>query len=189
MLYPQESKQIYYHILEGSPYLLADERCKKKLLDMTFDLYRRSGWRLYAFCVTDSAVHLLSVTGRHTIREECLQQAADEFISWCGEHPDIWAGNSLTLRTRKVCEVRNMEEVAWHCRNIHRIPLELGYVEQISDYWWSSYITYIESFSWEMVDCHAFSLYLSSDVGEARHKMKKFHASLELPTIYITKPF
>lgn len=187
MVYMTASEQVYYHILEGSPLLFADERCKKKLLDLTFDRYRQLGWRLYAFCVTDSAAYFLSVTGRHGFKGEYLQYVADEFLTWCGESPDIWIGNSISLRARVIREIKSMEEIVECCRLIHRVPLELGYVERLSDYWWSSYITYMETYSWELVDCHAVFVYFSLNSGVARYRIRKFHAFCELPTIYITE--
>ena len=42
-------KKIYYHILKGSRYILADERNKKKLLDIVLGIYQENDWSICAF--------------------------------------------------------------------------------------------------------------------------------------------
>ena len=189
MSHPMESEQTYYHILEGSPFLFADERCKKRLLDIVFELYRLRDWRLYAFCVTDSTAYFLSVTaGRSRIGED-LQKVTDEFLRWSAGAEDIWLGASKEILVRRMKEPKSMEDIVRLCRQIHRIPLELGYVEQVQDYWWSSYPTYTGSFLWDVVDCHEVLRQFSVNPDLAKSRFRKFHSSFELPTLYITRPF
>ena len=97
MQYQIESEPVYFHILQGSPFLLTDERCKKKLLDLVFDQYHRLGWRSYAFCVTDSVIYMLSVTSGHSFKEEYLQRAADTFLSWNALQKNIYTASSAII--------------------------------------------------------------------------------------------
>ena len=72
-------------------------------------------------------------------------------------------------------ELDSLREIAARCRQIHRLPLEKGYVSRLDDYWWSSYITYAGEYDWEMVDCRIFSLYFSANPEVARRRLVKFH--------------
>ena len=189
MSHPIESEHTYYHMLEGSPFLFADERCKKRLLDAVVEVYRLRTWRLYAFCVTDNTAYFLSVTAGRPRIGEALQKVAEEFMRWSAGVDDIWLGASKEIKVRRIEGPESMEEVVRRCCQIHRIPLELGYVEQVQDYWWSSYPTYMGSFLWDVVDCHAVLRQFSADPELAKSRFRKFHRSFELPTLYITRPF
>ena len=51
--------KIYYHILQGSRYTFADERNKKKLLDIVIATQDQEKWYIYAFCITDDKAYFL----------------------------------------------------------------------------------------------------------------------------------
>lgn len=186
---PVEQEHVYCHILKGSPFIFADERCKKKLLDLTLDLFRRHQWRLYAFCVTDSKAYFLSAAEGNSSCGEFLQRAIDDFLCWNICEPGIWSGDSPDLCLEELQKRCTAEELVNCCCALHHIPKELNYVQQIQDYWWSSYHTYIGSFEWKAVDCQKILLYFSDSPRLARIQLRKFHSSFESPTLYITKAF
>lgn len=189
MLYPAKSEQVYYHTLEGSPLIFSDERSKKKLLDLILDLYRHQGWSLYAFCVTDSKAHFLSVTDRNSDYEANIQRSISEFLDWDASTPGIWNGDSPRLTLAATQKMSTMDEILHCCRVIHRLPVELNYVKQIQDYWWSSYNTYTGNFDWCAVDCRKILEYFDTDPETAVSRLRKFHSSFEVPTLYITNTF
>lgn len=189
MLYPVKAEQVYYHTLAGSPLIFSDERSKKKLLDLVFDLYRQQGWRLYAFCITDSKAYFLSATDGCSDYGENMQRTISEFLGWDARTADIWNGDSPTLQLDAVQRVNTMDEILYCCRVIHRLPLELNYVKQIQDYWWSSYNTYTGNFDWCAVDCRRILEYFDTDPETAVSRLRRFHSSFEVPTLYITNTF
>ncbi len=80
-----------------------------------------------------------------------------------------------TMFSGRIKKLDTLAEIAKCCRMIHRIPLEEGYVSRIRDYWWSSYLTYLGSYDWGIVNCQVFFLYFSADTELARKKFKQFH--------------
>lgn len=188
-------RKVFYHVLEGSPYLLADERDKRRLLDILFDIEREEGWLIYAFCITDdSAYFIIEADGSGTVRRG-MQRLACRFQQpvRAGQRPKgrpakEYPQGGFSLKDRppedrpEVClsirtlrELSSLSEIASCCRQIHRLPLEEGYVSRIGDYWWSSYITYTGEYNWALVDCQVVSLYFSADPDVARSRLRKFH--------------
>lgn len=70
-----------------------------------------------------------------------------------------------------------MSEFARRCRAVHRLPLSLGYVRRIGDYWWSSYQNYQQGYHWGMVDCSVLLQFFSSDPQEAFHRLRLHHGA------------
>lgn len=175
------SRKVCYHIMEGSRYIFADERNKKKLLDIILAVQRAEGWRIYAFCITDDRAYFMVeasgkkavLAGMHRAEELFLQVLCRS--DW---NPEGIAVPELSGSVRK--EILSLEDIALCCRKIHRIPLEEGYVHRIMDYWWSSYVTYIGDYDWKLVDCHVLFLYFSVDVDAARRMLQQYHHKILL---------
>ena len=77
--------KVYYHVMKGSRYILADERNKKKLLDTVFHIYQENRWRMYAFCVTDDSAHFMAEAETYQAVRRETGRACDEFFQRCGE--------------------------------------------------------------------------------------------------------
>lgn len=181
MKYQLEEEPVYFHVLEGSPYLLADERCKKKLLDFVFDQYYYLGWRLYAFCVTDCSVYLLTVTAGHSFNEQYLEKIIELFLNWGTSNKELYLGDQVSFVVKYKKRLSDMDEVVNCCAQIHLVPVAIGVVGQPEDYWWSSYKTYLGEFDWQMVDCHGILFYFSLNSVLAKRRIRKFHENMELP--------
>ena len=179
-----EAAQI--HILKGSTFLFSDERYKKKLLDLIFEQYRRNKWSLLAFCVTDSMVYLLSVTNKGLTIREKLRETADEFLKWTSSEESLWYGNSKEIKVIEAEKLLALDDIVNCCCCIHYVPVHMGYTTEMCDYWWSSYNTYMGSYIWETVDCHAVFFYFSMNSIWARDKLRKYHGSLKFPVLYKT---
>lgn len=171
----KKARKIFYHVVEGSRYLLADERDKKKFLDILFTIEKEEGWLIYAFCLTDDCAYfVIEADGTGSVRRG-VQRAANRFLSRYRAdslHPDR---REAVLKSDTLRELDSLWEIAACCRQIHRIPLEKGYVSRLNDYWWSSYITYAGEYEWDLVDCRILFLYFSANPEVAKRRLLKFH--------------
>lgn len=175
MPYQKEIRKVYYHVLEGSRYIFADERNKKKLLDIVLDVQIEEGWMNYAFCVMDDRAYFVTeAAGRRAVHRGVQKMECRFLDIWREYAPNLWC-NAPVLREGVIEELSSLPEIAVRCRQIHRLPLDGGYVSRIEDYWWSSYITYTGIYEWGMVDCRSLSLYFSADQETARKKLKCYH--------------
>ncbi len=171
----QRARKIYYQILEGNRCLLADERDKKRFLDILSSVETEEEWLIYAFCLTDDrAYFVIEANGISSVRRGVLR-AAGEFLRRYRADPSHSEAKELFLRSEDLKALDSLGEIAARCRQIHRLPLEKGYVSRLGDYWWSSYITYAGEYSWKIVDCRIFSLYFSANPEVAKRRLLQFH--------------
>ena len=175
MSYCKKARRIFYHVLEGSRYLFADERDKRRLLDLLFDAEKEEEWLIYAFCVTDHCAYLVvEADGAASLRRGS-RKAMNRFLAAYRRDPYHPKHCEVTLGIHVLRELGSLGEIAECCRQVHRLPLEKGYVRRLDDYWWSSYITYAGEYAWDLVDCRIFSLCFSADPETARQRLVKFH--------------
>lgn len=175
MSYCKKARKIFYHVLEGSRYLFADERDKKSFLDLLFDIEKEEEWLIYAFCVTDNCAYFVIEADSAGSVRRGAQQAVNEFLAVYRTDPRRPKSREATLKSDVPKELSSLGEIAECCRKIHRLPLEKGYVSRLDDYWWSSYITYAGEYAWNLVDCRTLSLCFSADPETARRRLVKFH--------------
>ncbi len=170
-----KSGKVYYHVLKGDRFVFADERNKKRLLDIVAELQQKHQLMIYAFCLTDdSAYFILEAAGRYSL-EHMTREAAVRFRRQCRYgRPPGWSGGR-GLPRYSASELGSLREIVVRSREIHRIPLEQGYVRCIGDYWWSSYISYTGSYDWDLVDCRILLLYFSADREVARQRLERYH--------------
>ncbi len=164
MLNPTWEKEVYYWVLEGSRYLFADEVKKKLFLDRICEAYRGADWLVYAFCLMDDRAYFVIETDEMDSVAKSLLVKTENLFEQPGQ-----------LVSGQIRRLDSLTEIAAYCRMIHLIPLAEGYVSRIRDYWWSSYLTYLGDYDWEMVNCQVFLLYFSADTELARKKFKQFH--------------
>lgn len=175
MAYCKKARKIFYHELEGSRYLFADERDKKRLLDILFAVEKEEEWLVYAFCITDNCAYfVIEADGVSSVRRG-IHCAVGRFLSRYRKDPSHPKSREAVLKGDTLKELDSLGEIASICRQIHRLPLEKGYVSRLDDYWWSSYITYAGEYEWELVDCRTFSLCFSANPETARKRLVKFH--------------
>lgn len=172
MLHLENNRKIWHHIIQGSHYLFADERNKKRLLDLVLEVQKKKGWKIYAFCLTDHKAYFIIEAEQEEEITCGIRQIKEKFLAKCRKN--MWAQPVARLEFVSN-ELRTFQEVADCFRRIHRIPLEMGYVDRIGDYWWSSYITYMGNYEWSLVDCERILLHFSDDPQAARRKLRVFH--------------
>ncbi len=162
--------------MKGERYIFADERNKKKLLDIVLDIQLTEGWRIYAFCITDDRAYFIVEAASKSSVLDGMSRAAESYLCFCKDtvwNRESFAAGKLSGGTSK--ELQSLQDIAALSRKIHRIPLEEGYVSRIGDYWWSSYITYMGNYDWKLVDCSVLFLYFSMDLEVARHRLQQYH--------------
>lgn len=173
-------EHIYCYVLQGNLNILADERDKKLLLDIVLGIQLAEQFRLYAFCITDESVHLLlgglekpalSCAAKRMITDFGTQRIKDRQIK-----PQRRTGECLTVTEKRM--LRSVAEIKEKCREIHLLPLKLGYVTDIRNYWWSSYRTYLGYYHWNQVDCSVILQMFASDRESAVRRFRKYHESL-----------
>ena len=175
MSYGKKARRIFYQVLEGSRYLFADERDKKKFLDILFAVEKEEEWLIYAFCITDHCAYFVVEADGVSSVKRGTHGVAGEFLDLYRRDPSHPKSRETALKTDTLKELDSLGEIASCCRQVHRIPLEKGYVSRLDDYWWSSYITYAGEYKWELVDCRTFSLCFSANPETARRRLVKFH--------------
>jgi REP element-mobilizing transposase RayT len=162
--------------MKGNRYIFADERIKKKLLDIVLDIQLAESWSIYAFCITDDRAYFMIEAVDHASVKNGMRKVADLFFKLYGNSAWIpYSTRRTDLSTGSEKELRSLQDIAVCCRQIHRIPVEKGYVNRIHDYWWSSYNTYIGNYVWKMVDCRIVLLYFSLDPETARRRLQQYH--------------
>lgn len=174
MLHQKESERVYYHVLEGSRFIFADEINKKKLLDIVLDVQKREEWRIHAFCLTDDSAHFVTETTRSGLCRG-MADASREYLHEFRKRTTLPGDMEPGLYAGGTRELDSLQNIAFCCREIHRLPLERGYVRRLDDYWWSSYITYAGIYDWAMVDCRTVLVYFSANPDTARRKLQRFH--------------
>ena len=145
---------VYCYVMKGSTLLLADERNKKHLLDLLLCAHRACSCPVYAFCVTDDAAYFITEAEDMYTLQMLQERVTERFWKIYEGFPDT--EGTRWLRAQRIEAIRSMSEFARRCRAVHRLPLSLGYVRRIGDYWWSSYQNYQQGYHWGMVDCSVF---------------------------------
>ena len=167
--------KIYYHILQGSRYTFADERNKKKLLDTVLATQDQEKWCIYAFCITDDKAYFLMGVNEEQNFLLGLQKITEQFTQYSNANRNRFWQAEVPVLSFYIEELYSAEDLVVYCRKVHHVPLEKGYVEHLADYWWSSYITYIGIYAWEMVEEGTLLLHFSPDEELARRKFRQYH--------------
>ncbi len=167
----------YYYVLQGRPNVLADERDKKKLLDIVLGVQQAHELELYAFCITNEEICLMLGAETQAEINKGIRQLISEFAlrQIDGRKPAGGRGSGEKLTVVQKRKLRSQQEVRIQCRAIHTLPVSKGYVTQVKDYWWSSYQTYLGYYDWEQVSCSAVLRMFSDDAAAARRQLRRFH--------------
>ncbi|MDO4297005.1 MAG: hypothetical protein Q4C59_00845 [Lachnospiraceae bacterium] len=190
MAHLDTNRHIYYYVLQGNSNILSDERDKKKLLDIILSVRRERDFELYAFCLTDEEVFLLTGAKRQAKLDRAVRVISAEYAAYYVDK-HIYAKNAAysgvksaaTLQDRRVYgletvwkeRLNHMQEVRDKCRAIHCIPVERGYAGRIRDYWWSSYRSYLGYYEWKDLDMLPMLQLFAPEPEKARRQLRRFH--------------
>ncbi len=169
---------IYYYVLKGNQNILADERDKKRLLDIVLEVHQ--GHSICAFCVTDEEAVFLECAGDIRKIREKARRVTESFEAYLDKRSekDMRADQGLALTELQELPT-GIESVLEYVRRIHRLPVKLGYVCRISDYWWSSYPAYTGVYQWEVVDQEFLLSFFDQNEEKARRKLRRFHQAAD----------
>ncbi|MCD7954870.1 MAG: hypothetical protein LUG93_03765 [Lachnospiraceae bacterium] len=168
-------KKVYCYTLEGSRYLFADERVKMHLIDLISEIHRRDGWLLFTFCILDDSASFIIGADKISAVVRTLQTTVRRHLWQPPEFRQV--RESRMELSGQVEKLSTMAEIIFRSREIHRLPLEQGYVYALEDYWWSSYPTYTGLHIWEMVDRRVLSMAFSPDPIIARRQLERFNTA------------
>lgn len=164
---------VYYYCLKFNSKRLADERDKKKFLDLVLRRQRENRVQLFAFAVLDDEVHFAAGLPEQLCGSGSLYR-------WCegccpAERKRI---KEADPGKAEIAPVETMEELLRICLDIHLLPVRHGYVKLASDYWWSSLKTYRGTYLWENVNEEPLLRYLDSDVEAGRRRFIRLHQEI-----------
>jgi len=167
-------KKVYRYTMEGSRYLFADERVKMHLIDLVGELHHRDGWLLFTFCILDDSAYFILGTEKISSVVRTIQSTVRKRL-WQPSELQAVREARMDL-SGQVEKLETLTAIADCSREIHRLPLERGYVRSLEDYWWSSYPTYTGLHVWGMVDRRFLSMAFSPDPAVARSQLEQFHS-------------
>lgn len=183
MTHLSENHSVCYYVLEGTRYLFADERNKKKLLDIVRTVQKVQDWHIYAFCLMDDDAYFIIEAEQSGQVCTDIRLIGAAFLEECRSRPwsPLQADVSVTSS-----QLASMEEVVCCCRDIHLLPCRMGRVRRIIDYWWSSYITYAGVYDWGMVDQSWLAGCFGVSAGNLQREFRRFHSGKECSLLYKT---
>ena len=169
--------KVYHDVLWAKKQPFADERDKKKLLELVAEQKKERKLDIFAFCVTDEECHFL-VSGDS---ESDLSQAAVSVIDQFSTYYETCHNgeNMCLVRENRSQKLMDLEELIEDCCRTHKIATEQKLAEKPEDYWWSSLGEYRRSYPiWESVVNPRFVLdYLDGNRTRALGKFLKLHRS------------
>ncbi len=178
-----ENHSVCYYVLEGSRYLFADERNKKKLLDIVRAVQRVQDWHIYAFCLMDDDAYFIIESKQGSQVCTDIRLIVASFLDECGSC--LWSPRQAGVSVIS-SQLASMEEIAYRCRDIHLLPCRRGRVQRVIDYWWSRYITYAGVYDWGMVDQSWLADCFGGSAANLQREFRRFHSDKECSLLYKT---
>ena len=174
-----DKMKVCHDVLRAENQPFADERDKKKFLDLVEEQKKEKELDIFAFCVTDEECHFL-VLGDS---ERKLAEAADAVVkNFAAHYSAHHKGEEVQLvRKNKSRELMDHEELIESCRRIHMIAIEQKLALKPEDYWWSSLGEYrkLPPRQRDMVNTGVILKYLDRNRNRALGKFLKLHRSNE----------
>lgn len=169
-------RQVFYEILRADDQPFADERDKKKFLDLIIEVKKRVHVDIFAFCITDEEGHFLVSNRSARILALAEQDLLQSFSSYYGKrYQKTYKGLTREMRFRKYM---TDEEIMYSCLKLHLIPMKRKLARSLEDYWWSSYMDYWKQYKRGIVNTDLVLRYLDPDCGRAVRKFVNLHHTL-----------
>lgn len=169
-----KKKLIFYEIVKGEEQPFADERDKKKFLDLLLEVKQRKGITVLAFCITDGEGHFLLEAEKEQKIKEAEQQLIEKYHSYYTEHYQ----RSCKQMAGEVQFQKEMteKELLECCLELHLIPMKRKLVKVPEAYWWCSFVDYRRKHCrQEIVNTEFLLKYLDSDRKQAIRKFVSLH--------------
>ena len=134
---------VYHVMLRGinRQNIFEDEEDRLKFLEVLKECKKKSGFRLFAYCLMGNHIHLLLKAEKEEL-EQIFRRIGSSYVYWY---------NSKYSRTGHLFQDRYKSEPVEDdgyfltvLRYIHQNPQKAGLCRKLSDYQWSSYRDYID---------------------------------------------
>ncbi len=175
------TKEIYYAELTVSAEVFANEWDKRILLAILEKLRKTFDFELYAFCILNDRIRLL--TGGLRLKASTLRHMLATLLEryvWkteqIGEY-DILP--SLTAVRACMIRIEGERDAIDVLRYIHLSPSSEGYALTAGDYWWTSFSSYRGRYCWPMVDAEAVMQVLERQDRQAVRSLLEYHRRAE----------
>lgn len=176
-------RQVVYSVLQFGSRLLWDECYRKDYIGSIGEIKQQQGFEVYAFSVFNDRVYMLTGRfGEYTMSEACTDQMRilQHFLDK-GKVPvsdlDLFEnGSGIKV---KICPMKSSRDVVRSVIHIHLVSMNLGYVRQAGDYWWSSVQTYRKRYTWKIVDLFPVLDAISFDRDHSRRVLLRKQGDME----------
>lgn len=137
----KSNSNVYHIVLRGinRQVIFNDDEDRKRFI-FTLKRYKdKSEYKIFAYCIMSNHVHLLLKAGKEPL-ETIIRRIAGSFVYWYNSKYER-IGNLFQDRFKSE-PVEDDNYMLTVMRYIHQNPLKAGMVENIEDYYWSSYNDY-----------------------------------------------
>ena len=175
----QEKVRFYKALLRYGKKVFANEVDKRRLLAILSTCLIKRGCELLAFALMDDELIMLlcapegdpgSIPGMlNEIRSEYRKYGA------CFIENGSLTETGSTMKESSGWEPVDENEVAACCNYIHREPKQQGYVRDVRDFWWSSYISYMGRYEWHFLNILRCLSRISSSPEKALKTLQRSH--------------
>lgn len=192
----EAGKTSYYRAsIEANHKIFADEVVKHKVLALLWEETIEQNYEVVAFTLLDDQLQLVLAkhgadnanagkaeeaantegTGEerasagYLVFSDPREQILGELFRECRQLYDRPPSTTAV----PLCETSSWEpleetqDLLRECCDIHQLPVKEGYVDQVSKYWWSSYLTYRGKYYWKFLNIWNLLEKLSPDPQEA----------------------
>ena len=174
--------------------VFADEVIKHDMLSILWKQTVRWRYEVIAFTLLDDQLQLIlakrveeassrpsrAVGEQHSLPErDPGQEILEDLRRGCEElyYRSSDARLPALQETSSWKKLENSSDVMRECCDIHQMPVQSGYVDKISKYWWSSYMSYRGKYYWKFLNCRELLDRLSPDPVKACAMFCKEQAS------------
>lgn len=180
-VYGKGTKEIYYADLVISSEAFANEWDKRILLSALDSIRRLFDFELYAFCILNDRVLLLTGGMRlkaSTIRH-MLATLLERYVYRTEQIGEYGLLPAETDARACIIRVEGEQDAVNVLRYIHLTPSSEGYALTAGDYWWTSYSSYRGRYCWPMVNAEAVMRILERQDRQAVRNLLEFHHRAE----------
>ncbi len=142
----RNEKGVHHVVVQGKrlEHVFKKDAEKELYLETLLKYKALTGVKLYAFCILDNHVHLVLKETKEESVSSFMRRVGVRFSYWYRQRYDLPMGEGL-FRGRYLSEPLDTEEGLLEVvRQIHQEPVRLGLVENMEDYYWSSYRLYLK---------------------------------------------
>lgn len=161
---------IYHIMLRGidKRNIFLDDKDRMRFLESLLRAKEIGKFELYGYCLMDNHVHLLMKENEEI--GTSMKRITVGYVAW---HNNKHGRTGHLFQNRYLSEpVESESYLITVLRYIHQNPVKAGLVQQVKDYWWSSYKEYILAYQQQntYIDAHLIKTYFKT-IGDFNQYM------------------